>query len=360
MQAKYFNVTPNTQEQTLTEGLASQPLGITLGDPSGIGPEIVLKLHTQTLPAPCIVYGDAGVLRRTAERLHIAVDVCTLNDVASLPIRLPTPGKLFVLQTGHVLDSNLPIGQANAHSGQSAYDALTRAIDDALSGLIAGIVTAPLNKEALHMAGVEFPGHTEILAHRCGDLPVSMVLVNTHIRVILVTIHMPLAKVPLAINRDLELQTIKRAQTVCQQLGIAHPRIGVAGLNPHAGEAGRFGREEIETIEPAIAMARAEGIDATGPWPGDTVFYRAQRGEFDIVVAQYHDQGLIPIKYMGIDEGVNMTAGLPIVRTSVDHGTAFDIAGKGIAQADSLRCAFDLAYALTRHHPSVHQTLQTL
>jgi len=326
---------------------ASRPLAVTLGDPSGIGPEIVLKLHTQALPRPCVVYGDVGVLRRTAKLLGIAVQVNSIDQLSDLNLQHSAPGKLFVLQSGPILAANLPVGSVNVASGQAAFDALNHAIDDTLAGHIAGIVTAPLSKEAMHLAGVAFPGHTEILGHRCGDIPVAMVLVNPQLRVILVTIHLALVKVAAAITLELELQTIALAHEVCLQLGISKPRIAVAGLNPHAGEAGRFGREEIDIIEPAIRLAQAKGIDASGPWPGDTIFFRARRGEFDMVVAQYHDQGLIPIKYMGIDEGVNMTAGLPIVRTSVDHGTAFDIAGKGIAQAESLRCAFDLAHTLT-------------
>lgn len=327
---------------------AALPLGITLGDPLGIGPEIVLKLHTQALPRPCVVYGDVGVLRRTAQHLGMAVQIHPLEQLSDMPLQTMNPNELFVLQSGALLDAHLPIGSVHAAAGQAAYDALNQAIDDTLSGQLAGIVTAPLSKEAMHLAGVPFPGHTEILAHRCGDMPVAMVLVNPQLRVILVTIHLSLAKVPAAITTELELQTITLAHHVCLQLGLEKPRIAVAGLNPHAGESGRFGREEIEIIEPAIQLAQAQGIEVSGPWPGDTVFFRARKGEFDMVVAQYHDQGLIPIKYMGIDEGVNMTAGLPIVRTSVDHGTAFDIAGQGIAQAESLRCAFDLAHQLAQ------------
>lgn len=325
-------------------------LGITLGDPLGIGPEIVLKLHQRSLPCASVVYGDVGILRQTAQTLGLNVPIEAIQSLDQRPtttsLAPSNTSPLYVLQAGAVLDRALPIGHVHAAAGQAAYDALNLAIDHALAGQIDGIVTAPLSKEAMHLAGVPFPGHTEVLAHRCGDVPVAMVLVNPQIRVILATIHMSIAQVPNALTVDLELQTIEMAHRVCQQLGIARPRVAVAGLNPHAGESGRFGQEEIQIIEPAIAAAQARGIHASGPWPGDTIFMRARQGEFDIVVAQYHDQGLIPIKYLGIDEGVNMTAGLPIIRTSVDHGTAFDIAGQGIAQADSLACAFDLAYDL--------------
>jgi 4-hydroxythreonine-4-phosphate dehydrogenase len=217
------------------------------------------------------------------------------------------------------------------------------AIDDAQLGRIAAIVTAPLNKEAMHAAGLDFPGHTEILAQRSGTEHVAMMLVNEQLRVILTTIHLALSDVPKTITQALELRTIELAHQACQGMGIENPRIAVAGLNPHAGENGKFGREEIEVIVPAIQRARAQGINVTGPWPGDTIFMRARRGEFDMVVAQYHDQGLIPIKYLGVDEGVNVTVGLPFVRTSVDHGTAFDIAGQGIADPASLETAFKLA-----------------
>ena len=176
-----------------------------------------------------------------------------------------------------------------------------------------------------------------------------MMLANDELRVLLVNIHLPLADVPAAISLSAELTAIRLADRACRQMGIAHPRIAVAGLNPHSGENGKFGREEIDVIAPAIEQARALGFDASGPWPGDTVFMRARRGEFDIVVAQYHDQGLIPVKYLGIDEGVNVTVGLPFVRTSVDHGTAFDIAGQGLADPGSLHAAFVLACRMSAH-----------
>ena len=195
----------------------------------------------------------------------------------------------------------------------------------------------------MHAAGLDFPGHTEILAQRSGTPDVAMMLVNDRLRVILATIHIALSEVSPTLTTALELRTIELAQQACQAMGIATPRIGVAGLNPHAGEHGKFGREDLDIIAPAIAQAQARGIKASGPWPGDTLFMRARLGEFDICVAQYHDQGLIPIKYLGIDQGVNITVGLPFVRTSVDHGTAFDIAGKGIADPSSLREAFEMA-----------------
>jgi len=238
-------------------------------------------------------------------------------------------------------------GRVDPRSGQAAYDYVCKAIDDALDGRLRAIVTAPLNKASMHAAGIDYPGHTEILAERTGTAEFAMMLANDELRVLLVTIHMALTDVPAAITVDAELRALALAHQACQHMGIAAPRVAVAGLNPHAGEAGKFGREEIEIIAPAIAAARDRGIDASGPWPGDTVFMRARQGEFDIVVAQYHDQGLIPVKYLGLDQGVNVTVGLPFVRTSVDHGTAFDIAGQGLADHASLMAAIELACRMT-------------
>ena len=319
------------------------PLALTLGDAAGIGPEIVIKLHVAGLPAPCVVYGDAGALRRAVVALEAPLRVIELTDVSTLATYAHEVGCLFVRPTHPALPENLPLGRVDARAGQSAYDALCLAIDDAMLGKVSAIVTAPLNKEAMHAAGLDFPGHTEILAQRSGTPYVAMMLVNDRLRVILATIHIALSEVSPTLTTALELRTIELAQQACQAMGIASPRIGVAGLNPHAGEHGKFGREDLDIIAPAIAQAQARGIKASGPWPGDTLFMRARLGEFDICVAQYHDQGLIPIKYLGIDQGVNITVGLPFVRTSVDHGTAFDIAGKGIADPSSLREAFEMA-----------------
>jgi len=322
------------------------PLALTLGDAAGIGPEIVVKLHTAGLPAPCVVYGDAGALRRACAALSAPLRIVELSDVNAHAIHAHEAGCIFVRPTYPALPESLPLGRVDARAGQSAYDALCLAIDDAMLGKVSAIVTAPLNKEAMHAAGLDFPGHTEILAQRSGTPYVAMMLVNDRLRVILATIHIALSEVSPTLTTALELRTIELAQQACQAMGIVSPRIGVAGLNPHAGEHGKFGREDLDIIAPAIAQAQARGIDASGPWPGDTLFMRARMGEFDICVAQYHDQGLIPIKYLGIDQGVNITVGLPFVRTSVDHGTAFDIAGKGVADPSSLREAFEMALTM--------------
>lgn len=319
-----------------------------MGDPAGIGPEITLKCFESGSAPECLVYGDVAWLKQLAVRLNLNVNIIQVNDpVSNLA---PAMGSVPVIQACDPVPAELALGEVNALAGQAAYQSLQRAIDDALKGQLQGIVTAPLNKQAIHLAGVTFPGHTEILAHRCGDVPVAMMLVNESIRVLLVTIHEPLSSVPSLLTVALETQAITLAHQACRQLGIARPRIAVAGLNPHAGEGGKFGQEEQLVIEPAIQTARQSGIDASGPWPGDTIFSRARNGEFDMVVAQYHDQGLIPVKYLGIDQGVNVTVGLPFIRTSVDHGTAFDIAALGIASPDSLKRAIEVARQLAKPH----------
>ncbi len=245
------------------------------------------------------------------------------------------------------LPDTIASGQISADAGRGAYEYLCHAIDDALSGNLRAIVTAPLHKEAMQLGGANFPGHTEILAQRTRTEHYAMMLANNELKVILVTIHIPLSQVSTSITLARELQTIRLAHQACLHAGVEHPRVAVAGVNPHAGENGRFGKEENEVLTPAIEQAQREGINVSGPYPGDTIFMRARRGEFDIVVAQYHDQGLIPVKYLGVDEGVNVTVGLPFIRTSVDHGTAFDIAGKGVADPNSLRAAFSLAISMT-------------
>ncbi|MGB3431800.1 4-hydroxythreonine-4-phosphate dehydrogenase PdxA [Achromobacter sp.] len=322
----------------------SLPVGITMGDAAGIGPEIVVQAYAQGLNAPCVVYGDAGALRRAAAQLGARLEIVEIANVSQAS---PGADHINVIACSPALAADLPLGQISAAAGRGAYDYVCAAIDDAQAGRIRAIVTAPLNKKSMHAAGIDYPGHTEILAERSNTRDFAMMLANDELRVLLVTIHVALADVIARITPQAELTAMKLADQACRQMGIDQPRVAVAGLNPHAGEGGKFGREDIDIIEPAIAAARAQGIDASGPWPGDTIFMRARRGEFDIVVAQYHDQGLIPVKYLGLDHGVNVTVGLPFVRTSVDHGTAFDIAGKGLADHASLVAAFDLALAMT-------------
>lgn len=335
-------------DQAAASAGRSGPIGITMGDAAGIGPEIIVKLFADTLPWPAVVYGDAGALQATVQRLGLQGRLAVQAVERGNAVPQGNCGDVIpVLNRWQPLPADLPLGQVNALAGRGAYEYLCHAIDDALAGRLRAIVTAPLHKKAMQAGGIDQPGHTEILALRSHTPQVAMMLANKQLRVVLATIHVALNKVSGLITQELELETIRLANRACLQAGISRPRVAVAGLNPHAGEDGKFGTEEIEIIAPAIAQARSEGIDASGPWPGDTIFMRARKGEFDIVVAQYHDQGLIPVKYLGVDEGVNVTVGLPFIRTSVDHGTAFDIAGKGIASQGSLRSAYEMALQLT-------------
>lgn len=317
------------------------PIGITMGDAAGIGPELILKLFAQGLTHPTVVYGDTGALQRCAANLGINIPIQSIEN----PQEFPAQG-IGVLNRWQALPP-IPYGQVHALAGRGSYEYLCHAIDDAMQQRIRAIVTAPLHKEAMKAGGIDAPGHTEILAERTHTPHFAMMLSNPELRVILVTIHIPLSAVSAELSIDKELTTIRLAHRACLQAGIATPRIAVAGLNPHAGENGRFGVEEQHIITPAIIAAQAEGIHASGPWPGDTIFMRTRQGEFDIVVAQYHDQGLIPVKYLGVEDGVNSTIGLPFIRTSVDHGTAFDIAGQGIADPQSLLRAYEMALQLS-------------
>lgn len=312
------------------------PIGITQGDPAGIGPEIVLKACAALdKEIALVVIGDPGWLGQQARRLG-----------------LPQPST--VIDSGAV-PADLAHGAIDARAGHAAWQAIVHGTQLALEGRLSALVTAPISKAALQAAGHDYPGHTELLAELAGGAEVRMMLANDSLRVVLVTIHMALREAIECVQPELILRTIQIADQALRQAGIAQPRIAVAGLNPHAGEGGLFGREEIEQIAPAVALARARGIDASGPYAPDTIFMRAKGlREFDVVVAMYHDQGLIPIKYLGLDEGVNITIGLPFVRTSPDHGTAFDLAGQrgpggqGLADPASLIAAIRMAERLSR------------
>lgn len=333
-------------------------IAVTMGDAAGIGPEIIAKTFADVAfiaENPAFVIGDAGVFRRQVTALRLDLEIHEVRSVAEIS---PQPGVLDVLRVpgANVLASALPVGAVNAAAGQAAFDAIRTAIDLAVRGEIAGICTAPIHKEALAAAHVPYPGHTEMLADLSGTRDYAMMLVNPTLRTILVTVHCSMREAIAKLSVQSELRIIRLAYRAMRDLGIEHPRVAVAGLNPHAGEGGLFGREDLDIIAPAIELARKEGIDASGPWPGDTVFMNARRGRFDIVVAQYHDQGLIPVKLAGVEDGVNITVGLPFVRTSPDHGTAFDIAGKGIADPASLRVALQTAHQFVRaraNHPLV-------
>ena len=339
-----------------------KPIAITLGDPCGIGPEIILKAFAAGLPAPAVVVGDPALLEREAVRLRLPLAIRTIASADALATAdadatggtLAPSAAVPVLATT-ALPEDLPVGSIDVRAGDAAYRYVARAAMLAMRGEVRALVTAPINKEAMHRAGHDYPGHTELLAELAGNVPVRMMLANSELRTVLVTIHMALRDALDALTRELIGETIAIAHDALRAAGIARPRIAVAGVNPHAGEGGAFGREEIEMVAPAIADARSHGIDASGPHPPDTVFMRARGFALcDVVIAMYHDQGLIPVKYMGIDDGVNITIGLPYVRTSPDHGTAFDIAGRvdesgrGLADERSLVAALRQADELSR------------
>ena len=335
-----------------------KPIVITLGDPAGIGPEIIVKAFRDEpdLLHGCFVAGELGSLRR-------ATRAVTGADGLAMPVGLieapeetwDIPPRCIPLLQVVEPPASFCMGAVSAAAGRVAGDCVVWAARAALRGKVAAIVTAPLHKESLAAAGFAYPGHTELLqaesaAHlgrAVADVPVRMMLANHELRTVLVSIHLSLRDAIAAVNVDGVRQTLRIAhEALSRALGRA-PRIAVAGLNPHAGEGGLFGSEERQVIEPAIAAARADGIDARGPFAPDTVFMRARGfAEFDAVIAMYHDQGLIPVKYLGVEQGVNVTLGLPLVRTSPDHGTAFDIAGTGRADAASLLEAIRVARSL--------------
>ena len=343
----------------------TRPLAITMGDPAGIGPEIIAKAFRDAPAelAGCLVAGDLATLRRASQLIAadsaLALPVVQLEGVAG---RQAVPPRCIpVLQTC-VLPTPAAFGQVSAAAGKAAADCIVWAARAALVGEVAAMVTAPIHKEALALAGAgfaRFPGHTELLQAEAAafagktvtDMPVRMMLANEELKTVLVSIHLSLRDALDAVTFDNVLQTLQIAHRCVRGAAGGAPRMAVAGLNPHAGEGGLFGREEIDIIAPAIAAARAQGLNVSGPFAPDTVFMRArtpagQAGEFDVVVAMYHDQGLIPVKYLGVEQGVNVTLGLPLVRTSPDHGTAFDIAGTGEADASSLIAAVRMARSL--------------
>lgn len=330
-------------------------LAVTMGDAAGIGPEIIARHIEAQGVAGLVVVGEAGCMARALLALGSKRPILALAPEAALEMAAKNDanGPIPVISVGE-LPADLPFGRIDARAGKLAYDAICTAIDLAKAGKVGALVTAPVHKEALHAAGVSFPGHTEILAARTGTENFGMMLATDKLRVVLVSIHLSLRAALDKVTQESVLRTIRLADLGCRALGIKAPRVAVAGLNPHAGEGGLFGREEIEIIAPAVAAARAEGFEASGPYAPDTVFMRAQTGAFDVVVAQYHDQGLIPIKLGGIEQGVNITLGLPIIRTSVDHGTAFDIAGKGLASAASLTQAIDVARRMIHVKSQAH------
>lgn len=318
-------------------------LGITMGDPAGCGAEITVKaLANRNTYESCrpVVFGDAGRMKLAADIVNSGLKINVISDVKEGTYQY---GTIDVLDFANVPD-DLPFGKVDARAGHAAYMYIESAVQQAEENKIEAIVTAPINKEALHKAGHNFPGHTEILAQLSHTEDYAMMLAGDALKVIHVTTHVSMRDAADLIKKDRVSRIIQLADRTLRLLGIKQPRIAVAGFNAHAGENGLFGREELDEINPAIREAQQLGINAIGPVPPDTVFFRAAcRKEFDIVVVMYHDQGHIPIKVLGFDNGINVTVGLPFLRTSVDHGTAFDIAGRGIADSASMTAAIDFA-----------------
>lgn len=311
-------------------------IGITMGDPAGIGAEIIVKSfdHDQ-LHAQCraLVFGDVICLKEACKVVGSTQQIRAISTPGEAQYERGTIDCVDLRAIG----AGVEFGRVQGICGEAAYRYVERAAQAALAGEIGAICTTPLNKEALHKAGHIFPGHTELLAYLCGVEEVSMMLTAPGLRVIHVTVHLGLIDAINKIEPGLVFRTLERAQKTLNKVGIARPSIAVCGINPHAGENGLFGdREEERKLVPAIEKAQETGWDVSGPHPADTLFFRAMRGDFDIVVAMYHDQGHCPVKVLGIESGVNITVGLPVIRTSVDHGTAFDIAGTGKADERSL------------------------
>ncbi len=333
------------------------PLGITLGDPAGVGAEVIVKAlgHARLRRVRALVIGDGEVVRATAKRLRSRAEVVTLAESDVVAGRFPPRMRggrptIAVLATGRLGAPARRPGKPSIAGGRASYRYILSAVRLAQTGAIAGIVTAPINKSWVTRAGFPISGHTELLKDLTGARDVRMMLAGSRLRVILVTMHLALEKVPQALTvRDVARTITIAADHLRRYHRVAEPRIAVTGLNPHAGEGGLFGREEQRIIAPAIERARRDGANASGPYPADSLFFQAVDGNrFDAVIAMYHDQGLIPLKLLHFHDAVNVTLGLPIVRTSPDHGTAYDIAGTGRADAGSMIEAIALADAMSR------------
>jgi len=325
------------------------PLALTIGDPSGIGPEILLfawQKRSDKLP-PFYVLGDPALLAARARQLGLDIPIVEAEPEAASAL-FATSLPVAALENGLV---DMP-GVPSVINAAGVIEAIQRAVEDTLSGRASGIVTCPIAKKPLYDAGFSFPGHTEFLGHLSNEItgetviPVMM-LAGPELRTVPVTVHQPLADVPKSLTKDLVERTGEiTARDLKERFGVPSPRLAVSGLNPHAGEGGSMGREDIQIIAPAIAALRDKGIDAFGPLPADTMFHPSARQKYDAALCMYHDQALIPVKTIGFDDTVNVTLGLPFIRTSPDHGTAFDIAGQGIARPDSLLAAIQLARTL--------------
>lgn len=325
-------------------------IAITMGDPCGIGPEIIIKaLQAPEVAKICapLVLGDRLALERALSVCGSALlirEISAVEDARTVPV-----GSIPLLALSHLVETDMVYGSPSVAAGVAVYRYICHAARLCLDGRVSAMATAPINKEAMHRAGHDYPGHTELLAELCGTDNFVMMLAGDLLRVSLVTIHESLADVPRLVTFDQVLKTIRiTAEGVARLTGKTSPKLAVLALNPHCGEGGKFGTQETEVIEPAIRTARAEGIDAVGPLSADTLFHFAQQGGYDGVVAMYHDQGLIPLKMLHFDDGVNITLGLPIVRTSVDHGTAYNLAGTGTASERSLLAAIRMAAKMVR------------
>jgi 4-hydroxythreonine-4-phosphate dehydrogenase len=322
-----------------------KPIIITMGDPTGVGPEIIIKALLSgafdALSSPLLIAGDVGVMQQAATLFDQKAEIKTLEQKVTLQI---DDHQLIIQPLSWLLSEQLSYGQPDLACGAAMAEYIDWAADQCLIGDASAMVTAPINKAAIRAAGVKFPGHTELLAERCAVKQVVMMLAGQQLKVCLVTTHIPLDLVSQQLSCDKILDTIRIADSALRRdFGLSKPRLAVLALNPHAGESGLFGDEESLLISPAIASARGEGIDASGPHSADTLFHFAVQGRYDAVICMYHDQGLIPLKLLHFDDGVNVTLGLPIIRTSVDHGTAYDIAGTGNASCASLVAAVQMA-----------------
>lgn len=323
-------------------------IAVTMGDPAGIGPEIITKslVEGELSGAPVVVVGCAQTLRRI-QSLNVTPPA-ELRVIDSVDLAQFAPGVINVIDEPLADPTALQPGVVQAQAGDLAYRCIKRATALALSGEVKAIATAPLNKEALHLAGHHYPGHTELLAQLTNSKDYAMVLYTDQLKVIHVTTHIALRKFLDTLNEQRVKTVIQVANDFLRRVGFDNPRIAVAGVNPHAGENGLFGEEEITIVGPAVRAMQAEGVNVTGPCPPDTVFMQCHEGMYDMVVAMYHDQGHIPLKLLGFYDGVNITAGLPFIRTSADHGTAFDIAWTGKAKSESMAVSIQLAMQITR------------
>lgn len=318
-------------------------IALTLGDPTGIGPEIIVKAFKDevlSVDSRVLVIGDAALLKRTAKQ--IAPEILT-HSVASPEEGWYRTCTIDVLDLNNVAEA-LPLGKPSAAGGKAGYEAIKKAVELALKDEVAAITTAPINKQSLHLAGHTFPGHTELLGHLTKSKEPRLMMESNSLRVVLVTTHLPLDQVKSHITEEKVLQAIRQTHDWLQKHVTEVPNIAVAGLNPHCGDGGIFGTEEAEIILPALKTAQQEGIQASGPYPADALFQRAEK--YDAVICMYHDQGMIPVKMNGM--GVNITLGLPILRTSVDHGTAYDIVGRNKASAENLKLALKTATRLSQ------------